>query len=143
MSKLPVAVAQSVIHHAAAMRVIQAALAKAESLDIKVCVAVMDSSGTLAGFARMPGAFLISSDIAIKKAYASAAIGVPPEIVEQVLAQEAPRVREGIVLAGFSMIRGGLPLRSGEILIGSVGVSGGSEAQDVECATAGAAALQG
>ena len=121
----------------------EAALARAESLGIKVCIAVMDSSGTLAGFARMPGAFLISGEIAMKKAHASAAIGVPAEMVEQALAQEAPRVREGIVLTGFSMIRGGLPLRSGEALIGAVGVSGGSEAQDVECATAGVAALQG
>ncbi len=70
----PVSSSQAVIHHAAALRVVQAALAKAESLGIKVCVAVMDSSGTLAGFARMPGAFLISGDIAMKKAYASAAI---------------------------------------------------------------------
>nr|ALV86427.1 hypothetical protein [uncultured bacterium 16] len=143
MSQNPVSVSQAVIHHAAVLRVVQAALAKAESLGIKVCVAVMDSSGTLAGFARMPGAFLISGDIATRKAYASAAIGAPAEMVEQALAQEAPRVREGIVLTGFSMIRGGLPLRSGETLVGAVGVSGGSESQDVECATAGAAALQG
>lgn len=143
MSKSAVSVSQSVIHHAATLRVIQAALDKAEVLGIKVCVAVMDSSGTLAGFARMPGAFLISGEIAMKKAHASAAIGAPAEMVEQALAQEAPRVREGIVLSGFSMIRGGLPLRSGETLVGAVGVSGGSESQDVDCATAGAAALQG
>lgn len=143
MSQAPVSVSQSVIHHDAVLRVIAAAVSRAESLGIKVCVAVMDSSGTLAGFVRMPGAFLISGDIAMKKAHAAAAIGAPAEMVEQALAQEAPRVREGIVLSGFSMIRGGLPLRSGEMLIGAVGVSGGTESQDVECATAGMAALQG
>ena len=142
-SKSPVSVAQAVIHHAAALRVIQAALAKAEALGIKVCVGVVDSGGTLAGFARMPGAFLISGDIAIKKAHAAAAIGAPADLVEQALSQEAPRVREGILQTGFMMIHGGLPLRSGESLIGAVGVSGGSESQDVECAQAGVAALQG
>jgi uncharacterized protein GlcG (DUF336 family) len=137
-----VSVAQAVIHHAAALRVIQAAVAKAEALGIRVCVAVVDSAGTLAGFVRMPGAFLISGDIATRKAHSTAAIGVPAELVEQALAQEAPRVREGIVLAGFSLIRGAAALRDGEMLIGAVGVSGGSESQDVECAQAAAAALQ-
>lgn len=141
MNKSPVAVTQSVIHHAAALRVVQAALAKAEAFGIATCVAVVDSGGRLAGFARMPGAFLISDDIAIKKAHSAAALGIPPEVVEQALAQEAPRVREGIVLGGFNMIRGGLPLRVNEALIGAVGVSGGTEAQDVACAEAGVAAL--
>lgn len=137
-----ISVAQAVIHHDAALRVIQAAVAKAEALGIRVCVAVVDSAGTLTGFVRMPGAFLISGDIATRKAHSTAAIGVPAELVEQALAQEAPRVREGIVLAGFSLIRGAAALRDGEMLIGAVGVSGGSESQDVECAQAAAAALQ-
>lgn len=140
--KSAISVAQAVIHHDAALRVIQAAVTKAEALGIRVCVAVVDSSGTLAGFVRMPGAFLISGDIATKKAHSTAAIGVPAELVDQALAQEAPRVREGIVLSGFSLIRGAAALRDGEALIGAVGVSGGSESQDVECAQAAAAALQ-
>lgn len=143
MSKTAIGVTQSVIHHAASMRVAQAAVAHAESLGIRISVAVMDSSGRLAGFLRMPGAFLISGDIAMRKAHSTAAIGVPADVVEQVLAGEAPRVREGIVLAGFTLIRGGLPLRDGDDLIGAIGVSGGTEAQDVECAQAGVAALEG
>lgn len=141
MSSKSVSVPQAVIHHDAAMRVIRAAVAKAESLGIRVCVAVVDSAGTLAAFVRMPGAFLISGELAQKKAHSTAAIGLPAEVVDEVLQQEAPRVREGIVLAGFSLIRGGAPLRDGDTLIGAVGVSGGSESQDVECAQAGAAAL--
>lgn len=142
MSKSPVAVTQSIIHHAAALRVVQAALAQAETLGISVCVAVVDSVGRLAGFARMPGAFLISGEFAIKKAHDAAALGIAPDVVEQALAQEAPRVREGIVLVGgFNMVHGGLPLRFNEALVGAVGVSGGSEAQDVTCAQAGVAAL--
>lgn len=137
-----VAVAQSVIHHAAALRVVEAALARAESLGIQVCVSVVDSAGRQAACARMAGAFLIADEIARRKAHSTAAIGAPAELVEQALAQEAPRVREGIVLSGCTLIRGGIPLRQGEVLIGAVGVSGGSEAQDVECALAGAAALQ-
>lgn len=142
MTRNDLSVAQSVIHHAAALRVVQAALGRAEALGIRVCVSVVDSAGRTAAFARMPGAFLISDEVAYRKAHSTAAIGVPAQMVEQALAQEAPRVREGIALSGFSFIRGGLPLRDGDMLIGAVGVSGGSEAQDVECAQAGADALQ-
>lgn len=138
----PLSVAQAVIHHDAALRAIRAAVSKAEALGIRVCVAVVDSAGTLAGFVRMPGAFLISGELAQKKAHSTAAIGVPAEMVDQALAQEAPRVREGIVLSGFTLIRGGAALRVGETLIGAIGVSGGSESQDVECAQAAVAALQ-
>lgn len=138
-----VSVPSSVIHHEAALRVVRGALARAETLGIRVCVAVMDRGGTLAAFARMPGAFLISNDLAIRKAHAAVAVGLPSERVEQVLAQEAPRVREGLVAAGYCLIRGGEPLWVAEQLIGSVGVSGGSEAEDVECARAGAASLMG
>lgn len=137
----PHSVQQAVIHHAAAMRVMQAAVARAEALGIRVCVAVLDSAGTLAGFVRMPGAFLVSGEVALRKARSAAAIGVPAEIAEELLAYEAPRVREGLLHTGFTLIRGGVPLHEGEVLIGAVGVSGGSEAQDVECAQAAAAAL--
>lgn len=138
----PLAVSQQVIHHRAALRVVEAASAKAEALGISICTAVVDSAGRLAAFARMPGAFLIAKDVAIAKAYSVAAIGVPAETVEQALAQEAPRVREGVLaVSGFTLIRGGVPLRADEALIGAVGVSGGTEAQDIACAEAGAAAL--
>jgi uncharacterized protein GlcG (DUF336 family) len=36
---------------------------------------------------------------------------------------------------------GGIPLKAGEEILGAIGVSGGSVAQDVECAQAGAARL--
>lgn len=143
MNPNPISVTQSVIHHGAALRVLHGALDKAEALGIQVCVAVVDSAGRQVAFARMPGAFLISGDIAQNKARSTAAIGVPADLIEQALAQEAPRVREGIVLSGLSLIRGGMPLHDGPALIGAVGVSGGSEAQDVDCALAGVAALQG
>ena len=140
---MTVAVTQSVIHHAAALRVVGACVRKAEQLGLSVCVAVVDSSARLAAYVRMPGAFLVSSDLAIQKANSAAALGLAPEVVEEVLGQEAPRVREGLLHTGFVLIRGGLPLHDGDRLIGAVGVSGGSESQDVECASAGVVALNG
>lgn len=142
MSANAMASDRRVVSHHGALRAVQAALARAETLGIAVCVAVVDSAGTLAGFARMPHAFGISGDMAMRKAHSVAAVGLDAEQVEAALSQEAPRVREGIALSGFSFIRGGVPLREGEVVIGAIGVSGGSEAQDIECAQAGAAALE-
>ncbi|WP_295680308.1 heme-binding protein [uncultured Nevskia sp.] len=139
----PLSVARPVIHHAAAMRVAAAAVAKAEALGINVCVAVVDSSARLVAYLRMPNAFLISDEVSIAKAKSVAsAAGLPAEVVEGAFAAERPQVREGLLnIAGFTLIRGALPLRDDELVIGSVGVSGGSEAQDVLCAEAAVAAL--
>jgi len=139
----PLSVARPVIHHAAAMRVAAAAVAKAEALGINVCVAVVDSSARLVAYLRMPHAFLVSDDVSLAKARSVAsAAGLPAEVVENAFAAERPQVREGLLnIAGFTLIRGALPLRDDGLVIGSVGVSGGSEAQDVLCAEAAVAAL--
>ena len=143
MKTIQLSVARPVIHHAAAQRAVSAAIACADSLGIAVVVAVVDSSARLCAFLRMPEAFLISNEVAMRKAVSVALVGMPAEIVEQALASEAPRVLAGIsAIPDFTLIRGGLPIRDGGQLIGAVGVSGGSEAQDVLCAEAAVAALQ-
>ena len=140
---MSLSVPRPVIHHAAAQRVAAAALAKAEALGISVCVAVVDSSARLVAYLRMPNAFLISDEVSVAKAKSVAsAAGLPADLLEGALGHEGPWVREGLLnIPGFTLIRGALPLRDGEVLIGAVGVSGGSEAQDVLCAEAAVAAL--
>lgn len=135
-------VARAVISAPSALVAINAVLARAEALGIRISVAIVDSSALLTGFIRMPGAFLISAEIAQKKARCAASLGFPPEVGEQILASEAPRVREGLMAhPDFIQIHGGLPLYEGTTLIGAIGVSGASEAQDLECALAGVKAL--
>ena len=59
-------------------------------------------------------------------------------MIEKVLSDEEPRVKAGLMgHPDFTEIRGGLPLYENGMLIGAIGVSGGTEAQDIECATAG------
>ncbi|MBA4286082.1 MAG: cobalamin adenosyltransferase [Xanthomonadaceae bacterium] len=138
-----VAINRPVIHHAAAARVAAAAVAKAEALGIQVCVAVVDSSARLVAYLRMPNAFLISDQVSVAKAKSVASVdGLPADVLDQALTGEGPWVREGLLnVPGFTLIRGALPLRDGDALIGAVGVSGGSEAQDLLCAEAAVAAL--
>lgn len=132
----PVAVTQQVISAAAVSVALEAAIARAEHLGVRINVAVADSGGNLAGFLRMPGAFLQSIDIAIDKAYTAAGFGFSTKDWMQLIGHD-----EGMKL-GFSarprlvVFGGGLPIRAGGALIGGIGVSGASEAQDEECARA-------
>ncbi|WP_374475844.1 heme-binding protein [Zoogloea sp.] len=132
----PVAVTQQVISAAAVSVALEAAVARAESIGVRINVAVADSGGNLAGFLRMPGAFLQSIDIAIDKAYTAAGFGFSTKDWMKLVGHD-----EGMKL-GFSarprlvVFGGGLPIRAGGVLIGGIGVSGASEAQDEECARA-------
>ncbi|MBS0317078.1 MAG: heme-binding protein [Proteobacteria bacterium] len=134
-------VAQRAISAEAAAIALQAAVAHAATLGIRINVALTDAAGVLAGFLRMPGAFLHSVDIAIDKAYTAASFGFPTAQWMSILAQdEGLRIglaeRPRLVVFG-----GGLPIREDGVLIGGIGVSGGSAEQDELCARAGLAAL--
>nr|WP_175801643.1 heme-binding protein [Burkholderia anthina] len=122
----------------AASRAAQAAAEAAERLGVRVNVAVVDAAGLLAAFVRMPGAPLHSIDIAIDKAYTAASFGLSTGAWHDALATHSDAVRQGLVLrARFVAFGGGLPIVDDGALIGGIGVSGGSEAQDEQCAHAG------
>lgn len=139
---MQVAVTQSTIGWEAAATAARAALEHAQSLNVCVNVAVVDCSGVLAAFLRMPGAPLHSVDIAIDKAYTGVSFGLATSQWHKALQTHSAAVREGIVLrprcVGFG---GGLPILQAGQRIGGIGVSGGSEAQDEACAAAGLAAI--
>ena len=134
-------VARHAITAEAAAAALQAAVAHAASLGLRINVAVTDTSGVLAGFLRMPGAFLHSVEIAIDKAYTAASFGFPTSQWMSVLAGD-DALRIGLPLRPRLVIfGGGLPIVEGGALIGGIGVSGGSAEQDEACAHAGIAAL--
>jgi uncharacterized protein GlcG (DUF336 family) len=134
-------VPQHVISADAAARAVASAVAHAASLKLRINVAVVDGAGTLAAFLRMPGAFLHSVDIAIDKAYTAASFGFATSQWPQILAADEA-LRQGIVhRPRLVVFGGGLPIHEGEVLIGGIGVSGGSAEQDEACARAGLDAL--
>ncbi|MCA8455498.1 heme-binding protein [Burkholderia multivorans] len=131
-------VATRAIDWPAASHAAQAAAQAAERLGVRVNVAVVDAGGLLAAFVRMPGAPLHSIDIAIDKAYTAASFGLPTGAWHDALAAHSEAVRQGLVLRPrFVAFGGGLPIVEDGVLIGGIGVSGGSEAQDERCARAG------
>ncbi|MGP9831788.1 GlcG/HbpS family heme-binding protein [Marinobacter sp. NSM] len=119
----------------ASLSLLQAAINKAAELGIKATVSVVDASGRQLAFLKMAGSFLVSSELARKKAITAAGMGLNTVDLENVLASAPPRVLEGLNQAGdFTVIGGGVPLYRNGILVGGVGVSGGSEDEDIECA---------
>ena len=137
----PLSAAQPVIDAPAALRAVEAALRHATELGVRVNVAVVDAGGLLAGFARMAGAPLHSIDIAIDKAYTAAGFGFATSQWAGILKGDEA-LRLGMPVRARNVVfGGGLPLREGGVLIGGIGVSGGSAEQDEDCARAAMAAL--
>ena len=141
MAESTLSVGMRAIACEAAAAAVQAAVAHAQALGIRINVAVTDPAGLLMAFLRMPGAPLHSIDIAIDKAYTAASFGVPTaQWLELIGDEEALRIglphRPRLVVFG-----GGLPIREAGVLIGGIGVSGGSAVQDEDCARAGLAAI--
>ncbi len=132
---------QHTIHWQAANTAVCAAVEKATELGIKINVSVADNGGNEVAFLRMPGAFLHSIDIAKDKAFTSAGFGFPTsqwaEIfkTEEMLKTGMP-VRDRLVVFG-----GGEPIEVDGKMLGGIGVSGGSEEQDIICAKAGIQAI--
>jgi glc operon protein GlcG len=128
-----------------AQAVLAAAERHAREIGVPMDIAVVDDGGILLAFARMDGAKPSSVAIAINKAH-SAAIRRKPS--GPVLDAGQPNVLLSLALAIGSQaaqtpLRGGLPLEVDGECVGAIGVSNGSEDQDVEVARAGAAALVG
>lgn len=138
MAKPSLSVAQHVIDWRAAAAAVTATAEAAQAAGLRVNVAVVDRSGVLAGFLRMPGAPLHSVEIAIDKAYTAASFGMSTGRWSEALAQHSDAVREGITKRPrFVAFGGGLPIVSEGELIGGIGVSGATEHQDEDCARAG------
>lgn len=139
---MDVAARQSTVGWEAASAAVRAAVAHAQSVGASVNAAVVDRAGQLVSFLRMPGAPLHSVDIAIDKAYTAASFGLPTGDWVAALSSHSDAVRQGLPLRPrMVMFGGGLPLVVAGERIGGIGISGGSEAQDEDCARAALAAL--
>jgi uncharacterized protein GlcG (DUF336 family) len=125
-----------------ARAVIAAAEAKASELGVPVIVVVVDAGVHPKAFTRMDGAPLGSIDVAMKKARTSALFNANSEAVWEYCKPGAPAPGLELSNGGLAPFGGGVPLEAGGELVGAVGVSGGTVAQDSEIAQAAAAAFR-
>jgi glc operon protein GlcG len=122
----------------AARKAATAALAEGKKNGWSVAAAVVDTGGVLVYFERLENTQNGSSEVSIEKARTSAAFRRPSKAFEDVVAGGKTNY---LKLPGAIPIEGGLPLLVDGRIVGAIGVSGASSAQDGVCAKAGADAL--
>ncbi|MGH2992302.1 MAG: GlcG/HbpS family heme-binding protein [Solirubrobacterales bacterium] len=126
----------------AAQDVVEAARKKAEEIGVPMNIAVVDAGNNLTAFARMDGAWLGSIDIAQNKAYTARSFDMSTQELAPLAQPNQPLFGIHASNQGQLIIfAGGIPLKSGDAVIGAIGVSGGSVEQDHEVAEAGVAGL--
>jgi glc operon protein GlcG len=109
---------------AASRLLIDAAVAEAESMHASVTIVVVDESGVTKEMLRMDGAPLVSVQTAINKAYAAAAIGMPPDDFYMAIESDGAAVAEFGTRPGLALIAGGLPVVADGRVAGAIGVAG-------------------
>ncbi len=120
-----------------AERMIRVAILKAKELGISVAVTIVDESGITKLFARMDNAPLIAVDASRKKAVTAVGFGLPTGEAWFSFIKDDPIMREGVHdFRDFMLMGGGMPILSGNQVIGAIGISGGHYLKDQECASA-------
>ena len=122
-----------------AQAAVAAAAAEAARRGWPVNIAVVDSGANLVTFLRMDGAQLASIAIAEHKARAAAKFRRPTKVFEDLL--QTKDYKYVLTLDDVIASRGGIPLVEDGHIIGAIGCSGASGAQDEVVCTAGAATI--
>ncbi|HXV84962.1 MAG TPA: heme-binding protein [Candidatus Binatia bacterium] len=126
-----------------ALEMVNSAQEYAETVGIRVAVAVVDEAGHLIAVGKMDGADSRSPELAFNKAYTAAAFHLAttelaPQAKQPWLRSLSISHRGRIMAMG-----GGIPILDGVVIVGGVGVAGASRAeQDVLCCRAAMAVLE-
>jgi glc operon protein GlcG len=126
------------LSHEEALRIITRVKSELEKENLGAAIAITDTHGELVAFLRTDGCLLPSINNAINKAFTAAR-----QMQESGEVGRASRT-DGFPMTNFGDLRyiawsGGVPIRHNGQVIGAVGVSGLTEAEDVELARMGAA----
>lgn len=124
-----------------AKKVAAPAVAEARKNQWAMVIAIVDISGDLVYLERMDDAQVGSVDVAISKARSAARFKRPTKAFQDALAAGGEGLRI-LALQGAVPVDGGVPIAMGGRIVGAIGVSGGTSAQDGQVAAAGVAALK-
>ncbi len=117
------------------------ALAEAAKNNWNMAVAIVDPAGNLVYFEKMDNTQLGSVNIAMDKARSAALFKRPTQAFQDRLAAGGDAL--GVLrIQGAMPVAGGIPLMMDGKIVGAIGVSGATSAQDAQCAKAGADALK-
>lgn len=124
--------------HEKAQELVEQTVRHARAIGQPVCVAVVDRGGNPLATLRMDDAQLGAYEISLDKAWTAVAFDAPTEAWTDVSQPGRQAWGFSTVLSGRVVVfAGGVPIRSGDRLLGAIGVSGGPPSIDAECARAG------
>jgi glc operon protein GlcG len=124
-----------------AKKVTAPALAEAAKNNWTMAVAIVDPAGNLVYYEKMDNTQLGSATIAVEKARTAATFKRPTQAFQDALAKGAENWRI-LSLPGVVAAEGGIPLVIDGKIVGAIGVSGMTSAQDGQCAKSGADSLK-
>jgi uncharacterized protein GlcG (DUF336 family)/mannose-6-phosphate isomerase-like protein (cupin superfamily) len=124
-----------------AREVISAAVGEAKKLNAPGgVIAVVDEGGNLMALERLDGTFAAGANISVGKARTAALFKRPTKTFEEIIRNGRTPM---VALNDFTPLQGGVPIEVDGQIVGAVGVSGASSAQqDEDLAIAGANALK-
>lgn len=124
-----------------AQAVVAAAIKKSQEIGTLMDIAVVDAGGNLTAFAKEDGAWQGSIDIAQIKARTARYFDMPTGAIGGLSQPGGPLYGIEHSNGGLITFPGGLPIKSGDTVIGAIGVSGSTVENDHTVAEAGAAAV--
>jgi len=111
------------------------ALTEAAKNNWAMAVAIVDPAGNLVYYEKMDNTQLGSANVAIDKARSAVLFKRPTKALQDALAAGGEGLRV-LRLQGATPVEGGIPLVSDGKIVGAIGVSGATSAQDGQCAKA-------
>jgi glc operon protein GlcG len=123
---------------ALAKKMATAAEAEALKNNWNMVITVIDDGGNLVYLGRMDGAQLGSIEVSEGKAHTALAFRRPSKAFQDLVDQNQAHL---VTLPHITAVQGGLPITLDGKVVGAIGVSGGSSAQDEQCAQAGINAI--
>jgi glc operon protein GlcG len=124
-----------------AKKAMAASEAEAKKNNWPVVITILDSGGNVVLVQRLDGAQFGSIEVSRDKAYSAVAFRRPTKVFEDGLAQGGANLRF-LNLRGASLLDGGWPIVMDGKIVGGIGVSGVTGAQDAQIGKAGVDALK-
>jgi uncharacterized protein GlcG (DUF336 family) len=122
---------------------VTAALAHAKELGLQEVIAIYDDGEILKALMSMDGARVTSVNFALDKAYTSARRqAATQDLADTFASAPAVTLQSFLKQPRLTLLGGGIPIVVNGQVVGGIGASGGSIAQDIEVANAGLAAIQ-
>ena len=122
---------------------LRAAIERAIELDIRVHIAIADSAAEIVGFISCEGAPRIAATTARHKAFTAVNTGMSTldwkTYTDSIPAEEMKIIDK---IDGYISADGGYPILEGDLLLGSIGVSGADQERDADVARVAIAALE-